>query len=162
MASDPGNFLPDSTAWEIKPGRPKSVPGCQNTESRPHLQEGSSKCEENEQCFFFRCHKCLPDLMLGILLGANHEEELIFVPSIETITPQNQDLFNYDARNYEEKVECFGNYLQRLTEVKGVAINGWTDKDAVKIFDNLEFTFRQGVNSISYINIKKVFNLKIF
>ena len=141
MASSDGSALPDSLAWEIKSGRPKSVPGCQNTESRPHLPDGSSKCED-EECFFYRCQKCLPELMLGTLLGANHEKELVFVPPIENIKPKEKDLFEYDPGYHGEIDEFFGNYLQHLTEVKGVAVNRWTNYDAAKVFENVGKTFK--------------------
>ena len=79
--------------------------------------------------------------MLGTLLGANHEKELVFVPPIGNIKPKEKDLFKYDPGYHGEIEEFFGNYLQQLNGVKGVAINGWTIDDAAKVFENIGITF---------------------
>ena len=141
MASSSGGPPLDPQPWTIKSGRPRSVPTCQNTESKPHLSEQSSKCEPNEQCFYYRCQNCLPELVLGDLLGANYEEELVHIPPIESVKPRKK-MFEYDHGYHGEIAEFFGNYLNRMTGVKGLAINGWANTDAQKIFNNVETTFR--------------------
>ena len=128
--------------WVVKQGRPTSVLGHQNTESLPHLPDGAINCGESSQCFYYKCKKCIRDIIFGTLITADTETELVFIPEVKFIQPQSKyALFKMDPGYHGEVAEVFAGYLSRMENLTGVAINGWSNKEAAKIFTNVEKTF---------------------
>ena len=129
-----------SIPWVIKLGRPYVLPGCQDTSILPELPEGEIDCGECNQCFFYRCRKCLPVLFLDVLVP-ECRVKMVYIPDIGSIKPQKPDMFAENPDYHGEVTEFYANYLRRMDNLEGVAINSWSNKDARKIFLNTERTF---------------------
>ena len=129
-----------SIPWTIKAGRPYALPGCQDTSILSQLPEGETDCGEGNQCYFYRCRKCLPVLLLDVLVP-ECRAEMVYIPDIGSIKPQNSDMFAENPDYQGEVAEFYANYLRRMNKLNGIAINSWSNKDARKIFLNTERTF---------------------
>ena len=129
-----------SVPWMIKTGRPDALPGCQDTSILPELPEGEIDCGECNQCYFYRCRKCLPVLLLDVLVP-ECRVKMVYIPDIGSIKPQNSDMFAETPDYHGEVAEFYANYLRRMDKLNGIAINSWSNKDARKIFLNTEKTF---------------------
>ena len=90
---------------------------------------------------FFRCQKCLPLLALDCLVP-EYKSEMVFIPHIDTIKPKKSSMFEVDCGYHGEVVEFYDNFLSRMTKLKGIAINGWSNPTANFIFDAVEHTFK--------------------
>ena len=90
---------------------------------------------------FFRCRKCLPLLALDCLVP-EYKIEMVFIPHIDTIKPKKSWMFEVDCGYHGEVVEFYDNYLSRMTKLKGIAINGWSNSIANLVFDAVEHTFK--------------------
>ena len=124
----------------IKTGRPYVLPGCQDTSILSELAEGEINCGETNQCYFYRCRKCLPVLLLDVLVP-ECRVKMVCIPDIGSIKPQNSDMFAENPDYQGEVAEFYANYLRRMDKLNGIAINSWSNKDARKIFLNTERTF---------------------
>ena len=51
-------------------------------------------------------------------------------------------MFEVDCGYHGELVEFYDNYLSRMTKLKGIAINGWSNSVAKVIFDAVDDTFK--------------------
>ena len=129
-----------SIPWIIKLGRPYVLPGCQDTSILPELPEGEIDCGECNQCYFYRCMKCLPVLLLDVLVP-ECRAEMVYIPDIGTIKPQKPDMFAENPDYHGEVTEFYANYLRRMDKLEGIAINSWSNKDARKVFLHTERTF---------------------
>ena len=133
-------------AWVVRDGRPKSVPGHQNMKTLPALPDGADDCGENNQCFYYKCRKCTCELTNDILGITNTESKLVFVPEVKFLRPKEEKdkksaLFEMDLGYHGEVAEVVCGYLSRMENLTGVAINGWSSKDAAKIFTDVDKTF---------------------
>ena len=129
-----------SVPWMIITGRPYALPGCQDTSILPELPEGKNDCGEGNQCYFYGCRKCLPVLLLDVLVPESRAE-MVYIPDIGSIKPQKSDLFLENPDYHGEVAEFYANYLRRMDKLNGIAINSWSNKDARKIFLNTERIF---------------------
>ena len=129
-----------SVPWIIKTGRPYALPGCQDTSILPELPEGEIDCGECNQCYFYRCRKCLPVLLLDVLVP-DCRAKMVYIPDIGSIKPQKSNMFAENSDYHGEVAEFYANYLRRMDKLNGIAINSWSNKDARKIFLNTEKTF---------------------
>ena len=129
-----------SVPWMIKTGRPDALPGCQDTTILSELPEGEIDCGKANQCYFYRCRKCLPVLLLDVLVP-ECRVKMVYIPDIGSIKPQKPDIFAENPDYHGEVAEFFANYLRRMDKLEGIAINSWSNKDARKIFLNTERTF---------------------
>ena len=137
---------PAWVAWIVKEGRPKSIPGHQNMEALPALPDGADDCGENNQCFYYKCRKCIYELTNDILGITKTESKLVFVPEIKFLRPKEEKrkksaLFEMDPGYHGEVAEVVCGYLSRMENLTGVAINGWSSQDASKVFQNVDNTF---------------------
>ena len=128
-----------SAKWELKHERPEKIPGCQDTSQLHRLEPGSTDCE-GEQCFYYTCKMCIPKLVLEIF-NSKYETELYVVPRVSSI--KKPPLFTEDHGYHGEVVEFYANYLERLDSLTGIAVNGWSNKAARKIFTSVEKTFEK-------------------
>ena len=124
----------------IKTGRPDALPGCQDMSILSELPEGESDCGKRNQCYFYRCRKCLTVLLLDVLVP-ECRTEMVYVPDIGSIKPQKSDMFAGNPDYHGEVAEFFANYLRRMDKLEGIAINSWSNKDVRKIILNTERTF---------------------
>ena len=129
-----------SVPWVIKTGRPYALPECQDTSILPELPEGELDCGECNQCYFYRCRKCLPVLALDILVP-DYKTEMVYIPDLGSIEPQQPDMLMENSDYHGEVAEFYENYLRKMDKLKGVAINSWSNKNAWKIFLNTDKTF---------------------
>ena len=129
-----------SISWSIKTGRPYALPGCQDTSSLPHLPDGKIDCGEGNRCYFYQCRKCLPVLALDFLVP-EYRKKMVYIPDIGSIVPETSDMFSENPGYHGEVAEFYANYLRRMENLKGIAINSWSAKQARKIFHNTEGTF---------------------
>ena len=128
--------------WTLKNGRPVSIPGCQDMESLHNLKDDEYECGENNFCYYFRCRKCSPQLALDYYLNSEYRQKMIFVPHIDSIKPPK--LFSTDTtyHGYQgEIIEFVENFLSRISRLTGLALNGWKNDHAKKLFDSVETTF---------------------
>ena len=128
-----------SKTWELKHERPEKIPGCQDTSQLHRLDPGSTDCE-GEECFYYTCTTCMPKLALETF-NPKFESELYVVPRVSSIKKPN--LFTEDHGYHGELVEFYVNYLERLDSLTGIAVNGWSNQAARKIFNSVEKTFEQ-------------------
>ena len=85
--------------------------------------------------------KCLP--LLGLdYFNPEHQTKLVVLPDINGIKPKKPSPFDFDEGYLGEIVEFYDNYISRMTNLKGFAINGWSDKDARLLFDSVDRTFQ--------------------
>ena len=129
-----------SIPWIIKLGRPYALPGCQDTSILSELPEGEIDCGEGNQCYFYGCRKCLPMLLLDVLVP-ECRAKMVYIPDIGSIKPQKSDMFAENPDYHGEVAEFYANYLRRMDKMNGIAINSWSNKDARKIFLNTERIF---------------------
>ena len=40
--------------WKVKQGRPRSIPGCQNTDLLSILAQDVEQCPDGEYCYYYR------------------------------------------------------------------------------------------------------------
>ena len=128
-----------SIKWELKHERPEKIPGCQDTSQLHRLEPGSTDCEGG-QCFYYTCKMCIPKLTLEIF-NSKYKTELYVVPRVSSI--KRPDLFSEDHGYHGEMVEFYANYLERLDSLTGIAVNGWSNQAARRIFNSVEKTFEQ-------------------
>ena len=83
---------------------------------------------------------CIPKLTLEIF-NSKYETELYVVPSVSSI--KKPDLFTVNHGYHGEMVEFYANYLERLDSLTGIAVNGWSNQAARRIFNSVEKTFEQ-------------------
>ena len=128
-----------SIKWELKHERPEKIPGCQDTSQLHRLEPGSTDCD-GEQCFYYTCKMCIPKLTLE-KFNSKYNTELYVIPRISSI--KKPDLFTEHHGYHGEMVEFYANYLERLESLTGIAVNGWSNQAARKIFNSVEKTFEQ-------------------
>ena len=135
-------FLDDSKAvsWTIKKHRPNRVPGYRKVWELPELQTGQTACEENQHCFYFMCRKCSPLLALDTF-NTLQRTQVEYIPAIANIKRPN--VFEEEFRYHGEVYHMYMNYFAQISGLKGVAINGWSNRDAEKIFESVEKTFER-------------------
>ena len=132
-----------SVPWMIKTGRPDALLGLHLRPDKfilPELPEGEIDCGEGKQCYFYQCRKCLPVLVLNVLVP-EYNTKIVYFPDIGSIKPQKPDMFAENPDYHGEVAEVYANYLRRMDKLKGIAINSWSNKNARKIFLNTEKTF---------------------
>ena len=79
-----------------------------------------------------------------------HEEKLVIIPEISNLQPKTKGLFDDDDYGYlGEVLEFYRNYLSRVDDVLGVAINGWDNELAESVFDFVGDTFKNTKNGSS-------------
>ena len=129
-------------SWRVKEGRPSSIPGYQNTEALPCLPDANFDCGEGNFCCYYQCRKCLYELVLGSLNIPKTRIGLTFIPEISCIEPKKENaLFEMDYGYHGEVSEFCTNYLSRMENLQGFAVNGWNNREARKILKNVEKTF---------------------
>ena len=128
-----------SKTWELKHERPEKIPGCQDTSQLHRLDPESTDCK-GEECFYYTCKTCMPKLALDTF-NPKFETELYVVPRVSSI--KKPYLFTEDHGYHGEMVEFYANYLERLDSLTGIAVNGWSNQAARKIFNSVEKTFKQ-------------------
>ena len=74
-------------------------------------------------------------------LNPEYKDKLVILPDISNIKPKEPSLFAADYGYLGEVVEFYDNYISHMKNLKGFAINGWNNKIAKEIFDNVESTF---------------------
>ena len=109
--------------------------------SNPPDKIFSRSLPEKDLYLFFRCRKCLPLLALDSLVP-EYKIELVPLPHIDTIKPKNLCMFEVDCGYQGEVVEFYDNYLSRMTKLKGIAINGWSNSIGKVIFNAVEHTLK--------------------
>ena len=72
---------------------------------------------------------------------------MVTLPPIDSLRPP---LFEQDSGYEGEVVEFYDNYLSRMPELTGFAINGWKTENARLVFDSVEKCF----NGSSYTKTK--------
>ena len=134
------------------------MPGCQNVDDSPSLcvlGEGQIICggqtahqeeEGVDYCYNFRCIRCMPVYMIDYYNG-QHQSTMVTLPPIDSLRPP---LFEQDSGYEGEVVEFYDNYLSRMPELTGFAINGWKTENARLVFDSVEKCF----NGSSYTKTK--------
>ena len=70
----------------------------------------------------------------------------MILPDINSIKPKEPSLFAADYGYLGEVVEFYHHYISHMKKLKGFAINGWNNKIAKEIFDNVESTFVKSKN----------------
>ena len=129
----------DWVSWEFKQQRPDKVPGCQNVATLPHLEEGETSCGEGQHCFYFSCGKCSSLLALEFL-NPDYKNRMQYVPRISCIPAP--EAFTEDNRYHGQIHEIYRRYFAQISDLRSVAINGWNNKNAKKLFSNVDDTFR--------------------
>ena len=104
-----------SVPWIIKTGRPYALPGCQDTSILPELPEGKIDCGECNQYYFYGCRKCLPVLLLDVLVP-DCRAKIVYIPDIGSIKPQKSDMFAENPNYHGEVTEFYANYLRRMNK----------------------------------------------
>ena len=134
-----------STKWELKHERPEKIPGCQDMSQLHRLEPGKTDCE-GQQCFYYTCKKCMPNLILE-KFNPQYETELNIVPRISAT--KKPFLFTEDPEYHGEMVEFYANYIEREDSLTGIAVRGWSNTAARKIFNSVDKTFeRKHYNAI--------------
>ena len=131
--------ISDWVSWEFKRQRPDKVPGCQDVASLPHLEKGETSCVEGQHCFYFSCGKCSSLLALKSL-NPGYKSRIQYVPRISCI--HAPEAFTEDNRYHGEIHEMYRRYFAHISDLRGVAINGWSNENAKNIFANVDDTFR--------------------
>ena len=129
----------DWVSWEFKRQRPDKVPGCQDVATLPQLEESETSCGEGQHCFYFSCGKCSSLLALETL-NPDYKNRMQYVPRISCIPAP--EAFTEDNRYHGEIHEMYRRYFAQISDLRGVAINGWNNKNAKKLFSNVDDTFR--------------------
>ena len=142
----------DWVSWEFKRQRPDKVPSFQDVASLPHLEEGKTSCGEGQHCFYFACGKCSSLLALEIL-NPGYKNWMQYVPRISCIPAPEP--FTEDNQYHGEIQEMYRRYFAQISDLRGVAINGWSNKNAKNIFTNVADTF------ISWETIKNTKDFEI-
>ena len=62
-----------------------------------------------------------------------------YIPEISEI--ETPEVFEEDYKHHGEVHEMYFCYFARITELKGVAVNGWSSRDAGRIFESVDKTF---------------------
>ena len=93
----------------------------------------------------FRCKKCLPLVSLDTL-STDFKTTLVLIPEIDDIRPNQPSQFGHDHKYLGKIVEFYHNYMSRMINLKGVAINGWSSNHAKSIFEAVENTFEEMEN----------------
>ena len=55
--------------WKVKQGRPRSIPGCQNTDSLSILAQDVEQCPDGEYCYYYRLLAISNKLEISSVLG---------------------------------------------------------------------------------------------
>ena len=79
-------------------------------------------------------------------LSTNFNTTLVLIPEIDDIRPKKPSQFDLDHKYLGEVVEFYHNYMSRMFDLKGVAINGWSSNHAKSIFEAVENTFEDMEN----------------
>ena len=131
----------DWVTWNFKKQRPDKVPGCQDTRCLPTLADGQNTCRENQQCYYFCCLKCCSILPLDTF-NSRYKSRLECVPRIGDI--KAPDAFKEDNKYCQYRGEIFDVYFRFFAQIKelvGVAVNGWSNLDAQRVFENVNHSF---------------------
>ena len=139
MLAENINWVP----WTIKRQRPDKVPGVQEVFKLPKLEDSQTCCGEKQLCFYFSCHKCSSLLALDNF-NTSYRSEVNYIPRISCIS--RPEVFEEDNKYHGEVHELYFNYLAQIPEFSGIAINGWSNLDAKKLFNSVDQTF-QGIKS---------------
>ena len=70
-----------------------------------------------------------------------HARKLVILPDINSVKPKDPSLFSPDYGYLGEIVEFHDNYLSRMENITGFAVNGWSVLNAKRIFNSVETTF---------------------
>ena len=136
-ATETNNWIP----WEFKKERPDKVPNCQDTNWLPTLEEGQSTCKDGQNCYYFSCGKCISLLALDTF-NSRYRNSIEYIPRISCTEPPEP--FTKDNKYYQYEGEVFDIYFRffaQIEELTGVAINGFRNEAARKIFDHVGQTF---------------------
>ena len=128
-----------STKWELKHERPDKIPGCQDMSQLHRLEPRKTDCE-GQQCFYYTCKKCMPNLILE-KFNPQYETELNIVPRVSAT--EKPLLFKKDPGYHGEMVEFYANYMERQDSLTGIAVRGWSNTAARKIFNSVDKTFER-------------------
>ena len=128
-----------SKKWVQKHEIPEKIPGCQDTSQLHRLEKGKTYCE-GKKCFYYTCRQCMPTLILDEF-NPGYKTELHVVPRVSSI--KKPALFTEDHGYHGEMVEFYANYMERVDSLSGIAVNGWSNQVARKIFDGVEKTFER-------------------
>ena len=129
----------DWVSCEFKRQRPDKVPGCQDVASLPHLEEGETSCGEGQHCFYFSCGKCSSLLALESL-NPDYINQMQYVPRISCI-PAPEAFTEYN-RYHGEIHEMYRRYFTQISNLRGVAVNGWCSENAHNLFKHVTDTFK--------------------
>ena len=118
--------------WAVKHERPEKVPGCQDTSKLHKLEPGDAR----KQCFYYTCRTCSVLLALETSIR-KYKTELEVIPRPSRIS--GPELFTEKTSPkyhgyHGEVVQFYANFLERVRNLTGVAINGWSNVAARKIF----------------------------
>ena len=129
------------TNWELKHERPEKIPGWQDTSRLHRLEPGSTDCE-GEQCFYYTCKTCMPTLVLD-KFNPCYRTELHVVPRASCI--KKPALFTPNHGYHGEMVEFYANFLEKVDSLTGIAVSGWSNTAARKIFCSVEKIFEKKI-----------------
>ena len=129
----------DWVSWEFKRQRPDKVPGCQDVASLPHLEEAETTCGEGQYCFYFSCVKCSSLLALETL-NPDYINRIQYVPRISCIPVP--EAFTEDNKYHGEIHEMYLSYFTQISNLRGVAVNGWSSENARNLFNHVTDTFK--------------------
>ena len=129
----------DWVSWEFKRQRPDKVPGCQDVATLPQLEEGKTSCGEGQHCFYFSCGKCSSLLALETL-NPDYKNRMQYVPRISCIPLP--EAFAEDNKYHGEIHEMYLRYFALISNLRGVAVNGWSSENAQNLFKHVSDTFR--------------------
>ena len=125
--------------WNIRSIRPNKVPGSPSLGFFPNERcNDSSPLKRN--CYLFDCQKCSTSLALKAFDPA-YERGLQCVPRISSIP--KPEVFEEVNKYHGEVEELYFKYFAQLSDFANVAINGWSNLDAVKVFKNVDRTFEE-------------------
>ena len=80
----------------------------------------------------------MPTLVLD-KFNSGYKTELHVVPRVSSI--KKPELFTEDPGYHGEIVEFYANYMERVDSLTGIAVSGWSNTAARKIFSSVEKTF---------------------
>ena len=122
-----------SGKWAVKHERPEKVPGWQDTSQLYKLEPGEMDCE-GEQCFYYTCRTCSVLLALETFIRKYRTElEVIPRPSCISGPALFTEKTSPKYHGYHgEVVQFYANFLERVRDLTGVAITGWSNVAAWK------------------------------